>query len=138
MLYEMLTGKLPFDADSAVSVAIMQLQNDPKPLREINENVPEGLEEITLRAMRKTPTQRYQSAREMLDAIETFRKNPSARFNYSYYVDGAPTRYVETSPAVQKSAESYQDDFNVLEEELASSRSKTIIKWVTILASILV
>lgn len=78
MLYEMLTGKLPFDADSAVSVAIMQLQNDPKPLREINENVPEGLEEITLRAMRKTPTQRYQSAREMLDAIETFRKNPFA------------------------------------------------------------
>ena len=79
MLYEMLTGKLPFDADSVVSVSIMQLQNEPKPLREINENVPEGLEEITLRAMRKNPTQRYQSAKEMLEAIETFRKNSFAK-----------------------------------------------------------
>ena len=70
MLYEMLTGKLPFDADSAVSVAIMQLQNDPKPPREINSSIPEGLEEITLRAMRKEPRQRYESAREMLEAIE--------------------------------------------------------------------
>ena len=96
MLYEMLTGKLPFDADSAVSVAIMQLQNEPKPLREINESVPEGLEEITLRAMRKEPRERYESAKEMLEAIELFRKDPTTRFNYNYFVDRAPTKYIES------------------------------------------
>ena len=90
MLYEMLTGKLPFDADSAVSVAIMQMQSDPKPLREINDKIPEGIEEITLRAMRKDPKQRYANAGEMLEAIEIFRHNPSVSFRYSYFVDETP------------------------------------------------
>jgi len=140
MLYEMLTGKLPFDADSAVSVAIMQLQNEPKPLRELNDSIPEGLEEITLRAMRKNPNQRYESAKEMLQAIETFRKNPATKFNYSYFVDGAPTKYVETieKPAARMPAESYHDDYGIYEEEGSSTRSKTVVKWVTILASVLV
>ena len=141
MLYEMLTGKLPFDADSAVSVAIMQLQNDPKPPREINENIPEGLEEITLRAMRKDPKQRYESAKEMLEAIEVFRKDPTTRFNYSYFVDRAPTKYVEsvgsTAP-VLKPVQTYSEDFSAFDEEVSSSHSKTIVKWVTILVSLLV
>ena len=55
MLYEMLTGQLPFEADNAVSVAIMQLQQDPTPPRQINPAIPEGLEEITLKAMQKDP-----------------------------------------------------------------------------------
>ena len=55
MLYEMLTGRLPFEADNAVSVAIMQMQAKPKPLREINPDIPEGLEQITLKAMEKNP-----------------------------------------------------------------------------------
>lgn len=84
MLYEMLTGKLPFEADSAVSVAIMQLQEDPVPPREINPEIPEALEEITLKAMQKDPAKRYQSAAEMLEDIDTFRKNPSIRFDYDY------------------------------------------------------
>ena len=142
MLYEMLTGKLPFDADSAVSVAIMQLQNEPKPLREINESVPEGLEEITLRAMRKEPRERYESAKEMLEAIELFRKDPTTRFNYNYFVDRAPTKYIESvgtaAVPVQQPAASYAADFSALDEEVSSSRSKTVVKWITILVSITV
>ena len=95
MLYEMLTGTLPFEADSAVSVAIMQLQQNPKRPREINPEIPEGLEEITLRAMKKDPAQRYQSAEEMLSDIEQFKKNPSIHFAYKYFVDESPTRYVD-------------------------------------------
>ena len=87
MLYEMLTGQLPFEADNAVSVAIMQLQADPRPPREINPDIPEGLEEITLKAMQKNPAQRYQSATEMLEDIAEFRKNPSIRFQYQYFQD---------------------------------------------------
>lgn len=55
MLYEMITGKLPFEADNAVSVAIMQLQSNPKPPQQINPSIPDGLEEITIKAMQKDP-----------------------------------------------------------------------------------
>lgn len=95
MLYEMLTGTLPFEADSAVSVAIMQMQETPQKLRDINPDIPEGLEEITLRAMQKDPDQRYQSAAEMLEDIERFKRNPSIHFQYKYFVDESPTKYVE-------------------------------------------
>lgn len=87
MLYEMLTGKLPFQADNAVSVAIMQLQSRPKPLRQINPDIPEGLEEITLKAMRKEPSMRYQSAEEMLRDIDLFKENPSIKFDYEYLTE---------------------------------------------------
>lgn len=84
MMYEMLTGKLPFDGDSAVSVALMQLQANAKRPREINPDIPEGLEEITMKAMQKNPNNRYRSAVEMLSDIERFRLNPGIRFNYRY------------------------------------------------------
>ncbi len=87
MMYEMLTGKLPFDGDSAVSVALMQLQANAKRPREINPDIPEGLEEITIKAMQKNPNDRYRSAVEMLSDIERFRLNPSIRFNYRYAAD---------------------------------------------------
>jgi serine/threonine-protein kinase len=85
MLFEMLTGKLPFDADSAVSVALMQMQDEPSKPRDINSEIPEGLEEIILRAMQKDPTRRYQSAAEMLRDIDEFKKNPSISFEYKYF-----------------------------------------------------
>ena len=85
MMYEMLTGKLPFDGDSAVSVALMQLQAKAKRPREVNPSIPEGLEEITVKAMQKNPDDRYHSALEMLSDIERFRLNPSIRFDYKYH-----------------------------------------------------
>ena len=84
MLYEMLSGRLPFDGDGAVSIAIMQISDKPKPLAQVAPNVPEGLRQITEKAMEKDPAKRYQSAQEMLDAIEAFKRNPSARFEYEY------------------------------------------------------
>ncbi len=104
MLYEMLTGKLPFEADSAVSVAIMQLQSEARPPREIDPSIPEGLEDITVKAMQKDPSKRYQSAAEMLNDIDEFKKNPSIHFEYKYFVDESPTRYMETITKVKGSA----------------------------------
>lgn len=94
MLYEMLTGKLPFQAESAVSVAIMQLQREPQLPTEINGSIPLGLEQITMHAMQKNPERRYQSAAEMLYDLSQFRKDPSLTFDYSYFVDDAPTKFV--------------------------------------------
>ena len=84
MLYEMTTGTLPFDADSPVSVALKQIQSQAKRPREINPDIPEGLEDITIRAMQKDPARRYQSAAEMLRDIDEFKRDPSISFEYKY------------------------------------------------------
>ena len=118
MMYEMLTGQLPFDADSAVSVALMQLQAKARRPREVNPSIPEGLEEITVKAMQKNPDDRYHSALEMLSDIERFRLNPSIRFEYEYYEDKpkyneAVRKHKNANPApVQKEipAADYEDD----------------------------
>ncbi len=84
MLYEMTTGSLPFDADSPVSVALKQIQSQAKRPRVINPDIPEGLEDITIRAMQKDPARRYQSAAEMLRDIDEFKHDPSISFEYKY------------------------------------------------------
>ena len=95
MLYEMLTGRLPFEADSAVSVAIMQLQEEPVLPRDINDSIPVGLEQITMHAMQKDVSKRYRSAAEMLRDLEEFRRSPDMVFEYTYFVDNEPTRFVD-------------------------------------------
>lgn len=94
VLYEMLAGKLPFEGDSAVSVALMQLQKDPERLTNINPDIPLGLEQICFHAMQKDPKDRYQTATEMLLDLEEIIRNPRATFDYTYFVDKEPTRYV--------------------------------------------
>lgn len=84
MMYEMLTGKLPFEADSLVSVAIKQIQSQAVLPRQINPDIPEGLQDIVMRAMQKDTAKRYQSAAEMLHDIDEFKKNPSIVFSYKY------------------------------------------------------
>ncbi len=93
MLYEMLTGKLPFESDNTVSVAIMQLQQEPVKPRDINPSIPIGLEQIVLKAMQKNVNDRYQSAAEMLLDLEEFRRNPSIQFEYDYN-NSEPTKYI--------------------------------------------
>lgn len=110
MLYEMLTGKLPFEADNAVSVAIMQMQQNPEKPRDINPAIPEGLEEITLKAMQKDPAKRYQSAAEMLYDIDEFKRNPSIHFEYTYFVDNTPTRFVEAISQVRGEQEAPEEE----------------------------
>ena len=129
MLYEMLTGQLPFEADNAVSVAIMQLQSDPRPPKDINPAIPDGLEEITLKAMQKDPAQRYQSAADMLRDIEQFRRNPSIRFQYKYFIDEKPTKYVDAINNVKKPVTgpvSYDDGYNYEVEETAKTKSSAV------------
>ena len=84
MMFEMLTGKLPFEADSLVSVAVKQIQSQPALPRSINPDIPEGLQDIVMRAMQKDADKRYQSAAEMLHDIDEFKKNPSIVFSYKY------------------------------------------------------
>lgn len=83
VLYEMLTGRLPFEGDNPVSVAIQHIKSIPVAPRELNPSIPLGMEQITLKAMASVPDRRYSSAEEMLRDLEDFRKNPDIDFGYS-------------------------------------------------------
>jgi serine/threonine protein kinase len=123
VLYEMLSGNVPFDADSAVSVALMQLQKEPKKLTEINPNIPLGIEQICFHAMQKNPQDRYQTATEMLLDLEDVIRNPNATFDYSYFVDKSPTKYVFKEESLNSASVSGNEE-NVEEGETADPNHK--------------
>ncbi len=83
VLYEMLTGRLPFEGETPVSVAIQHINSIPIPPRDLNDAIPEALEAIVLKAMAPRPEDRYASAEEMLADLEEFRKNPDAMPMYA-------------------------------------------------------
>ena len=142
MLYEMLTGQLPFVADNAVSVAIMQMQAEPTPPSRINPSIPKGLEEITMHAMEKNPAQRFPSAADMLEDVERFRRNPEIVFHYGEQVDRA---YAGTSADiygnVQQNAapQKYNDNYEYEEEYVRSQNSNRASKIIAgIVAAVVV
>lgn len=122
MMYEMLCGVKPFDGDNPVSVALMHMQNEAPPLRSVNDSVPEGLEEIVIRAMQKDAPKRYQSASEMIKDIEEFKKNPSIVFEYKYLSE--KTQYFNAS-AVSKAAESSRNEKS---SEIKKMRTRSKVK----------
>ncbi len=149
MMYEMLTGKLPFESDNAVSVAIMQMQSIATRPTEINPGIPEGLEEITLKAMQKNPQKRYQSAAEMLYDIDEFKNNPSIRFEYQYLtgdddmsnyqstidlVRGVDTRRSKATVPTEPDDEEYDDDYE--DEEYGSRRALPVIPILATIAGV--
>ena len=102
MMYEMLSGHLPFDADDVVEVAIKQISDKPKSLRELAPSVPPGLAEITEKAMAKRPENRYASAAEMLEALNAYVENPAIVFHYTYLPDEIPEKVVERPMSSRK------------------------------------
>jgi serine/threonine-protein kinase len=83
VMYEMVTGRLPFEGDSAISVAMQHISSVPLMPREINPDIPEGFENIIMRAMSARLEQRYQSADRLYEDLESLRKNPDYKFDYS-------------------------------------------------------
>ena len=82
VMYEMLTGRPPYDGDTPVSVAIQHINGGARRPSELVEGIPLGLEQITLHAMNANPDDRYSSASEMIRDMEEFRKNPSVTFRF--------------------------------------------------------
>ncbi|MBR6259639.1 MAG: Stk1 family PASTA domain-containing Ser/Thr kinase, partial [Oscillospiraceae bacterium] len=82
VMYEMLTGRLPFEGDTAVSIAIQHISSMPLMPRDLVPEIPAGMEAITMRAMESDINARYASSGELLHDLEEFRKNPS-EFNMS-------------------------------------------------------
>ena len=105
VLYEMLTGRLPFEGETPVSVAIQHINSIPIPPRDLNPSIPPALEAITLKAMAPKVEDRYASADEMLDDLEEFRKNPDVVPEHAREVEAMldePTRVVPVADIKQE------------------------------------
>ena len=121
VLYEMLTGRLPFEGDSAVSVAIQHLSSVPLAPRDIDPSIPEPLELICMKAMNSDPNKRYPTADAMLADLEKFRKDPSVDMDYirrelaTSSADSEPTMPLPTaqvaSAVKKRTAEVRRDDY---------------------------
>lgn len=132
VLYEMLAGSVPFEADSAVSVALMQLRADAKKLTDINPDIPLGLEQICIHAMQKDPMDRYQTATEMLLDIEEIIKDPNATFNYVSKVDTNPTIIVNKNEVLSREEQHNDEIREHVDATEAKEHKKKVITAVTI------
>lgn len=145
ILYEMLTGTLPFQSDNAVSVALMQLQNDPVLPREINPEIPIGLEQIIMRAMQKNQTDRYQSASEILMDLNAYKKNPNIKFDYAFTTEnkneiGIPSyngNYSENEPEdIEPVEDEDYDDYDDYDAD-NKRKKKTIAVLIGVLTALI-
>ena len=83
VMYEMTTGRPPYDGESPVAVAIQHINGKATLPSMLNPNIPGGLEQIVVRAMAHSPADRYPSASALLTDLDEFRKNPAILFDYN-------------------------------------------------------
>ena len=96
VMYEMLTGKVPFDADTAVSIALKHMQEEAKPPIEVNPNVPVAVNDIIMKALRKDTNLRYQNATAMLLDLKRALKEPNGDFVDNNDYQDFPTQRIST------------------------------------------
>ena len=96
VMYEMVTGRVPFDADTPVSIALKHMQEKAVDPMKLNPNVPVAVNQIIMKAMQKEPSMRYQSATEMLKDLSLALKNPDGRFVSETSMDTQATQRIGT------------------------------------------
>ena len=102
VMYEMLTGRVPFDADTPVSVALKHMQEEPIPPIEVNPKIPKAVNDIIMKAIRKDTTLRYQTATDMLRDLNRALKSPNGDFvDNEEYEEIAETRKIPTMNNVE-------------------------------------
>lgn len=130
LLYEMLTGRVPFDGETPEQVAMKHIHQKPIPISKLQPDVPTGLCEIVEKAMQKDKNLRYRSAAEMLAAIDAFKQNPSIVFEYKYMPDEPESvKYSRSVSAIQAEENAPREKKAPVEEEeeIIIKRSPTIL-----------
>ena len=130
MLYEMLTGKKPFDGDNPVAIALKHMEENAVPPRDIMPSIPEALEEIVIHAMEHEPARRYQSAAEMIKDIDRFKVDQSVVFGYRNNFDARPEEV--SSLQANNIADEYYEEAEDEEEENKRSYVVPILMAVTV------
>jgi serine/threonine protein kinase len=144
VLYEMVTGNPPFQADTAVTIALKHLQEDVVPPKNVNSKIPDSLNQLILKAVEKDPIKRYQSAKEMIADLQKIKDNPNARIdngeeeNDHTIIMSAVTEQLskQEEPSNTKNYDSYEEDddyyYEDEEEEKTGGISKSKIVKITI------
>ncbi len=116
VLYEMVTGRLPFEGDSPVTVALKHLQEEPVPPKNINPAIPDSLNKLILKAMQKEPIKRYQNAKEIIQDLQKIQENPDviiganlSNIDNDSTIIMTPINTNNTSP-ISKLEDDYYDD----------------------------
>lgn len=135
VMYEMLTGKVPFDADTPVSVALKHMQEKPVEPKELNENIPQVVNDIIMKAMQKDINLRYQSATEMVKDLNTALKNPDENFVHIGNNVGAATQRISTQEIAE--AERRANEKNNKGKEKKSNKFLEFIKKHKVASAIL-
>ncbi|UJF35277.1 Stk1 family PASTA domain-containing Ser/Thr kinase [Paenibacillus hexagrammi] len=147
VMYQMLTAKLPFLGESPISVALKHLQEEVEEPRKVNPLIPQSVENVILKAMRKKPEERYQSAKQMMEDLDTClhadrRNEPKVTFWDSEGMDDERTLVM---PAIRPNQlndfkEEEPAEKPVWREESAPPKKKTWIKptiWIVVLLIVL-
>src|SRR5699024_4654013 len=132
LFYELLTGKLPFKGDNAVEIALKHMKNDIPSVREINDSIPQSVENIILKATAKNPKNRYESAAEMHDDLLTCLNED--RLNEKKYVFMYPEHdgdLENKKPVLLE--ENKEETKKVVEDDLDDEKQKNT--WIWILSS---
>ena len=122
-MYEMVTGRVPFDHENGVTIALMHLQNDAIPPREINSNIPKSLEKIILKCLAKKPEERYQTAGELIVDLKKLFEDPEGSFvKMPVFVDDSPTQLIGDAEISQ--IKSQIADRSIEKSELSNTEIK--------------
>lgn len=142
VLYEMVTGKVPFDADTPVSIALKHMQEEPEEPIKLNKNVPFALNQIIMKALRKDPNDRYQNASEMIKDLNMALKRPEGGFvKEEVYTDGLTRRIPIVDEDMEKSYGRSASGYDMEDEEdltFFQAHKKVIIGGIIALAFVLI
>ncbi|MCQ2491694.1 MAG: Stk1 family PASTA domain-containing Ser/Thr kinase [Lachnospiraceae bacterium] len=113
-LYEMITGKVPFDHENGVTIALMHLQDEVEAPSKLNPDMPKSLEKVILKCLAKSPQERYQTADELISDLGRVFEDPEGLFvAMPVFVDDSPTQMIKKDNLTQGKA----DNNNTAEEE---------------------
>lgn len=150
VIYEMVTGRVPFDADSPVSVALKHIQEEVVPAKNINSAVPESLNKLILKAMEKEQIKRYQSAKEMIIDLEKIKNDPNTIIGTVPVTEDDFTRVMPSINPVNVAAvknstsknnddwEEDEDDWDEEEDDSKKKKNKTKLGIILALVAVLI
>ena len=148
VLYEMVTGTLPFEADTAVTIALKHLQEESIPPKNINSKIPDSLNKLIIKSMQKDPNKRYQSAKEMIKDLEKIKNDPNAIIdkieddNDHTIIMSAVTEEIvkqkEQSNKVNEYDDEYDDDEYYDDDDMPNKNRKNMKVLVGVIISIVV
>lgn len=115
-MYEMVTGRVPFDHENGVTIALMHLQNEVIPPREMNNEIPQSLDKIILKCLAKKPEERYQTANELIEDLKKVFQDPDGSFVVMpVFEDDSPTHIIS------------KNDIDKIKSEISTARAvKTV------------